>query len=246
MINNIRFKNIKFLNISDKDFPIIIKKKGLFLFPSGPGLSNLDKKPTYLKALHNADFNFFDSGYFVILLSLLKNIKVNKFSGYKFFKLYINFLKKNKELSILSINPSKSSSKYNISFFNKLGFGKNKVVHYNAPIYNPNLLEDHRLLKVINKNKPEHILINLGGNIQEILGFYIKSNIKYKPSIFCTGAAISYFTKEQAPINNFVDNINLGWLIRILYRPNIFLTRYIFALRLFLLVIKNKIKIIYK
>ena len=244
MINNIRFKNIKFLNISDKDFPIIIKKKGLFLFPSGPGLSNLDKKPTYLKALHNADFNFFDSGYFVILLSLLKNIKVNKFSGYKFFKLYINFLKKNKELSILSINPSKSSSKYNISFFNKLGFGKNKVVHYNAPIYNPNLLEDHRLLKVINKIKPDHILINLGGNIQEILGFYIKSNIKYKPSIFCTGAAISYFTKEQAPINNFIDNNNLGWLFRILYKPNIFLPRYISSFRLFLLVIKNKVKII--
>ena len=68
MINNIRFKNIKFLNISDKDFPIIIKKKGLFLFPSGPGLSNLDKKPTYLKALHNADFNFFDSDLEVRLL----------------------------------------------------------------------------------------------------------------------------------------------------------------------------------
>ena len=244
MINNIRFKNIKFLNISDKDFPIIIKKKGLFLFPSGPGLSNLDKKPTYLKALHNADFNFFDSGYFVILLSLLKNIKVNKFSGYKFFKLYINFLKKNKKLSILSINPSKSSSKYNISFFNKLGFGKNKVIHYNAPIYNLSLLKDKKLLELINKIKPDHILINLGGNTQEILGLYIKNNIKYKPSIFCTGAAISYFSKEQAPINNFVDNINLGWLIRILYKPNIFLPRYIFAFRLFFLVIKNKVKII--
>ena len=244
MINNIRFKNINFLNISDKDFSIIIKKKGLFLFPSGPGLSNLDKKPNYLKALRNADVNFFDSGFFVILLNLLKNIKVNKFSGYKFFKLYINFLKKNKELSILSINPSKSSSKYNISFFNKLGFGKNKVIHYNAPIYNLSLLEDKKLLELINKIKPDHILINLGGNTQEILGLYIKSNIKYKPSIFCNGAAISYFTKEQAPINNFIDNNNLGWLFRILYKPNIFLPRYISSFRLFLLVIKNKVKII--
>ena len=243
MINNIRFKNINFLNISDKDFPIIIKKKGLFLFPSGPGLSNLDKKPNYLKALRNADVNFFDSGFFVILLNLLKNIKVNKFSGYKFFKLYINFLK-NKKLSILSINPSKSSSKYNISFFNKLGFGKNKVIHYNAPIYNLSLLEDKKLLELINKIKPDHILINLGGNTQEILGLYIKSNIKYKPSIFCTGAAISYFTKEQAPINNFIDDNNLGWLIRILYEPNIFLPRYISSFRLFLLVIKNKVRII--
>lgn len=244
MINKIKFKNIKFTNVSDKDFPKIIKKKGLFLFPSGPGLSNLDKKPNYLKALRNADINFFDSGFFVILLSLLKNVKVDKFSGYKFFKLYINFLKKNNKLTILSINPSKSSSKYNISFFNKLGFGKNKVIHYNAPIYNLRLLEDKKLLELINKTKPDHILINLGGNTQEILGLYIKNNIKYKPSIFCTGAAISYFTKEQAPINNFVDNIYLGWLIRILFKPNIFLPRYISAFRLFLLVIKNKVKII--
>ncbi len=244
MINKIKFKNIKFTNVSDKDFPKIIKKKGLFLFPSGPGLSNLDKKPNYLKALRNADINFFDSGFFVVLLSLFKNVKVNKFSGYKFFKLYINFLKKNKELRILSINPSKSSSKYNISFFNKLGFGKNKVIHYNAPIYNLSLLDDKKLLELINKTKPDHILINLGGNTQEILGLYIKNNINYKPSIFCTGAAISYFTKEQAPINDFVDNINLGWLIRILFKPNIFLPRYISAFRLFLLVIKNKVKII--
>ena len=244
MINKIKFKKIKFTNVSDKDFPKIIKKKGLFLFPSGPGLSNLDKKPNYLKALRNADINFFDSGFFVVLLSLFKNVKVNKFSGYKFFKLYINFLKKNKELRILSINPSKSSSKYNISFFNKLGFGKNKVIHYNAPIYNLSLLDDKKLLELINKTKPDHILINLGGNTQEILGLYIKNNINYKPSIFCTGAAISYFTKEQAPINDFVDNINLGWLIRILFKPNIFLPRYISAFRLFLLVIKNKVKII--
>ena len=194
--------------------------------------------------MRNADINFFDSGFFVVLLSLFKNVKVNKFSGYKFFKLYINFLKKNKELRILSINPSKSSSKYNISFFNKLGFGKNKVIHYNAPIYNLSLLDDKKLLELINKTKPDHILINLGGNTQEILGLYIKNNINYKPSIFCTGAAISYFTKEQAPINDFVDNINLGWLIRILFKPNIFLPRYISAFRLFLLVIKNKVKII--
>ena len=246
MISKIKFHNIKFLNISEKDFPKIIKKKGLFLFPSGPGLSDLDRKPKYFKALCNADFNFLDSGFFVILLKLIKNIKVNKFSGYKFFKLYTDFLKKNKKLNILSINPNYISSKYNISFFYKLGFKKNKVIHYNAPIYNTSFIKDKKLLKLINKIKPDHILINLGGNTQEILGWYIKSNIRYNPSIFCTGAAISFLTKEQAPINDFIDSINLTWLIRILYKPNIFFPRYLSAFKLFLLVIRNKVKIIKK
>jgi hypothetical protein len=94
MIKKIKFKGIKFYNFFENDFQIFIKKKGLFLFPSGPGLSSLDKKSNYFKSLLSADYNFFDSGFFVILLSFLKKINVNKFSGYKFIKLYINYLKK--------------------------------------------------------------------------------------------------------------------------------------------------------
>jgi len=97
MINNktikkISFNEVIFNNFIESDFKNFIKKKGLFLFPSGPGLSNLNKKKKYLKALKNADFNFLDSGFFVILLNYIKNIKVNKFSGYKFLKIYLKFL----------------------------------------------------------------------------------------------------------------------------------------------------------
>ena len=76
----ILFNKIKFINISKKDFPKIIKKSGLFVFPSGPGLANLKINSPYHKALVKADHVFFDSGYFVILLRVLKKIKVDKFS----------------------------------------------------------------------------------------------------------------------------------------------------------------------
>ena len=71
-IDKIKFKGIIFKNFQDKNFKKIIEKKGLFLFPSGPGLSSIEKEIPYLKALKNADYNFFDSGYFVLLLKYFK------------------------------------------------------------------------------------------------------------------------------------------------------------------------------
>ena len=74
MKNKIIFKKIKFLNFNKKSFEKFIKRKGLFVFPSGPGLSVIDKNPLYYNALINANLVFFDSGYFVLLLKILKNI----------------------------------------------------------------------------------------------------------------------------------------------------------------------------
>ena len=86
-----------------------------------------------------------------------------------------------------------------------------KSNHYIAPKYDPKKIQDKKLIKRISVLKPEIIIINIGGGIQEILGFYLKNNLKYKPMIICTGAAIAYLTTDQAPINDFIDKIYLGW-----------------------------------
>ena len=74
-IKTIKLKNILFRNFYEKDFLRIINLKGLFVFPSGPGLATLNDNKIYKKSLQNADFVFFDSGYFVLLLRILKNVK---------------------------------------------------------------------------------------------------------------------------------------------------------------------------
>ena len=79
--------------------------------------------------------------------------------------------------------------------------------------------------------------------ILEILGSYLNKNLKKKSIILCTGGAISFFTGDQAPINNFIDKFYLGWLVRLIYNPLIFIKRYISALKLIPMVLLNKIKI---
>ena len=114
-----------------------------------------------------------------------------------------------------------------------------------APKYDTNNLSDKKLLKLINKSKPNFIMTNIGGDKQEVLGLYLKKNLKFKTTILCTGGAISFFTGDQAPINTFVDKFYLGWLVRLIFNPIIFFKRYIIGLKLIPMVISSKIKIIH-
>jgi len=102
------------------------------------------------------------------------------------------------------------------------------------------------LLKLILLKKTDYILTNISGGKQEILAHYLKQNLKYKTSIFCTGGAISYFTGHQAPINNFFDKFYLGWLIRILFNPRIFLIRYLKSFKLLFVIIFSNIRVLKK
>ena len=122
--------------------------------------------------------------------------------------------------------------------------GLKKIYNYIATKYNSSKLADKKLLNLIDKVKPNFILINIGGGTQEVLGLYLRENLKFKPTILCTGAAISFFTKDQAPINNFIDRFYLGWLLRLIFNPIIFFKRYILGLKLIPMVIFNKVKIL--
>ena len=234
------FKKIEFLDLKDSNFNDIINKSGLFVFPSAPGLASINEKIKYFKALKKADYIFFDSGFFVLLLRLFKNISVNKFSGFKFLKFFFIYLKNNKNLSIYCIDPNIRFSKSNNKFIKKLGI--KKVDSYLAPKYDPKNLHDHVLLKKIKLIKPNYILTNIGGGTQEILGMYLKKNIKFKTTILCTGGAISFFTGDQAPINDFIDKFYLGWLIRLIFNPITFFKRFIYAFKLIKIVILSKVK----
>ncbi len=242
MIKKIIFKKIVFSNLSINDFKGIVSQKKLFLFPSGSGIPLINKSKNYYSALKNADYVFFDSGFFVLLLRIFKNIKVKKFSGFKFLHFFFKYLKDSKNKSIFCVEPNLKVSKLNKKFFKKIGI--KKVYSYLAPDYNSNNFNDKKLIKEINKFDPDFILTNIGGGTQEILGLYLKRNLKKKKTIFCTGGAISFFTGEQAPINFFIDKFYLGWLLRLIYNPLLFYKRYLYALRLFPMVLFNKIELI--
>ena len=202
--------------------------------PSGPGLSTIDIDKNYYNALKNSDIALFDSGYLCLLLRIFKGVTVKKFSGFIFFKEFLNNLKNEKNAKILLVEPSKKQLNTNKNFLNSKKI--DNFFQYVAPLYRKENIRDYKLLKKIKKIKPKYVIINLGGGVQEVLGSYLKNNINFKVSIICSGAAISFFTKEQAPITDYLDKIYLGWLIRIIFNPFVFLPRYLSAFRLIFII----------
>ena len=77
MINKIIFKKIRFNNLKPKNFNKYIIKKGLFVFPAGPALASIERSRHYYDSILMADLVFFDSGFFVLLLKIFKNIGSN-------------------------------------------------------------------------------------------------------------------------------------------------------------------------
>ena len=61
----------------------------------------------------------------------------------------------------------------------------------------------------------------------------------------CTGAAIAFLTKKQAPLmNDKIDKFYLGWFVRLLHNPRKYYSRIISSIgliKLFLYDNKNKI-----
>ena len=241
-IKKIIFKKIIFNNLDYKNFNKYILKKGLFVFPAGPALATIEKSKKYHQSIRHADLVFFDSGFFVLLLRFFKNINVQKFSGFKFLNLFFSYLKENKEKKVFCIDPNSKFSRSNKLFLRKMGI--KKIYNYLAPNYKIDNISDKKLLNLIKKIKPDFILTNISGGKQEILGLYLKKNLKINTTILCTGAAFSFFTKDQAPINNLIDELYLGWFVRLIFSPSIFLRKYVYGLKLIPMVVFSKIKVI--
>ena len=220
--NIINFKGIKFYNYDFAKLFTIINEGGYLVAPAASALTNISNDRKYHDALIQSDIAILDSGFFCVLLRIFKGKKVSKYSGYLFLKNFLN-LNFSKEIKFLSIDPTQEDSEANASYLKSKNIINLK--NYVAPQYNSKSINDGNLLELINKFQPRYIIINLGGGIQEPLALYIKNNTKKKISILCTGAAIGFLTKRQAPINDLVDKLYLGWLVRTLFNPRKFFLR---------------------
>ena len=113
---------------------------------------------------------------------------------------------------------------------------------YVAPKY-AKPIEDHALLEIVRQRRPAHVVIAVGGGMQDKLGLFLKTNAGYLPGIHCIGAALGFLTGDQIAIPDWADRIYLGWLFRIIAQPRIFIPRIGSALALPWLIFKHREKL---
>lgn len=234
----IKFKGIDFYNYPISHILKKISKGGYLTAPAASSLSSIHRNKEYYKALKNATITIFDSGFFCILIRLILRKKVRKCSGYMLCKKFLNQVSiKNKRF--LLIDPNKKEALQNYHLLKKKNFSS--FFSYVAPQYTKSLIaHDIKLFELIDRIKPHYILINIGGEVQEILAYNINKNLKYKKiSILCLGAAIAFLTGSQARITDKIDKFYLGWFYRLLFAPRVYYKRIICSFFLIKLFIKN-------
>jgi UDP-N-acetyl-D-mannosaminuronic acid transferase (WecB/TagA/CpsF family) len=100
------------------------------------------------------------------------------------------------------------------------------------------VVEDPKLVSIIEQRKPKHIIIGIGGGMQDKLGSYLKHQLTYRPGIYCIGAAPGFVTGDQVVIPMWADRFFVGWIFRIITQPHTLLPRFWSARRLPSIMIK--------
>jgi UDP-N-acetyl-D-mannosaminuronic acid transferase (WecB/TagA/CpsF family) len=109
-----------------------------------------------------------------------------------------------------------------------------------APIYGNAPITDPALLERLNRLRPQHVIVTIGGGTQERLGLYLKRNLSYRPAIHCIGAAIAFLSGDQVHIPVWADKFYLGWLLRSLSEPKRYGPRYLDAFKLLPLMLRYR------
>ncbi len=207
-----------------------------------PGLADLPGDLAYREALENADLVLPDSGLMVLAWRLLGRKRLKRLSGLKFLQVLLGDEPFRSCGSMLWVMPSAVESEANLAWLQGVGINLERSDCYVAPEYELERVEDPELKAMAERMRPRFIIINIGGGVQEKLGYYLIRGLDYRPAIIYTGAAIAFLTGRQADIPAWADRLYLGWLLRCWRAPREFLPRYWKARRLFFLLWKYREK----
>ena len=220
---------------------LISSQGGLLVVPAAPALIKLSQDEGYRRALVSADMAIADSGAMVLLWKIFTGQRVERISGLKFLKRLVARLRTHPDERVLWIVPSERAHHKTIDWLRSINL-TGTADFYVAPRYAGEVRDD-QLVARIEIHPPMHIVVGIGGGVQEKLGLFLKENLRARPAIHCIGAALAFLTGDQPPIPMWADRFYLGWLLRLLRQPRVFGPRYLSAFKLPWLLLRHGSKL---
>ena len=207
---------------------------GVLVVPAAPALKNLETDVAYRDALVNADLAITDSAFMVLAWNFLQRDTVRRLSGLEYLRELLNRDHARRPGNTVWVMASEVSAVCNLKWLAEQGIDVPAECVHLAPMYRREMA-DTALLSLLERIRPQHIIIAIGGGTQERLGLYLKQQLGYRPAIHCIGAAIAFLSGDQVRIPMWSDRLYLGWLFRALSAPTVFVPRYWGARKLFAL-----------
>src|ERR1051326_6761964 len=204
---------------------------GFLVAPSGTCFARLTRDEIYREAMINADIAIADSGLMVLLWKIWRGETLTRISGWKYLRCLSSRFFNEKTHAVLWIVPNEQARERAAKWLRENNFPFSEYDFYVAPIYD-RVVEDRFLLEMLDRLQPGHVVVGVGSGPQEKLGYYLLEHLNYRPSIHCIGAALGFLTGDQPPIPMWADRFYLGWLLRLLRQPSVFIRRSLRALEL--------------
>lgn len=212
-----------------------MSRGGLLVVPAAPALKDIQTNSGYREALLKADLVIADSAFMVLVWNYLQKDSIKRLSGLEYLRELLLREDVQQPGGCLWVMASERSAERNLAWLTAEGIDvPGEYVHI-APLHGDEI-SDPKLLEVIERLRPRHVIVTIGGGTQERLGLYLKQNLSYLPAIHCIGAAIAFLSGDQVHIPVWADKYYLGWLLRSLSQPGRYFPRYWNARKLFSLI----------
>lgn len=235
-----RILGIDFFDGSAQVAIALMRNGGLLVVPAAPALKDLDRNLDYRESLLNADLAITDSAFMVLVWNRLQRKPIKRLSGLEYLRELLLEPDVRQPGNTLWIMASPVSARRNLDWLAGQGIDIPEDNIYMAPMYGSGPIDDPGLLDRLNRLRPAHIVVTIGGGTQERLGLYLKRNLSYLPAIHCIGAAIAFLSGDQVHIPVWADKFYLGWLFRSLSEPKRYIPRYWEARKLLALMLRHR------
>lgn len=212
---------------------------GLLVVPAAPALKDMETNPGYRDALLGADMALPDSAFMVLLWNRLQRDQIPRLSGLAYLRELLQHPEVREPGNTYWVMASPLSARRNLEWLAGEGIVVPEVCTYLAPMYGADIA-DPELLRRLEEQRPQHIVVTLGGGTQERLGLYLKRHLSYLPAIHCVGAAIAFLSGDQVYIPVWADQFYLGWFFRSASEPKRYIPRYWDARKLLRLMLRYR------
>lgn len=161
---------------------------GLVVVPSAPVLVGLAEDASLREAVIGADTAITDSGLMVLLWRLFKGQKLERVSGLEYLKLLLARPENKQPGALFFVMPGEAAKARNLAWLQREGFHVTAADCYVAPFYGAGPLRDEALLWQILARQPRHIILCLGGGVQERIGWFLRNETAPAPGAGGGGA----------------------------------------------------------
>lgn len=208
-----------------------MKDGGLLVVPAAPALKEMATNAAYREALLDADVAITDSAFMVMAWNVIERDNLKRVSGLRYLHALLQREEARRPGNTLWVMAGKASAQTNLKWLAEQGIAVPDEYVYEAPMYG-DPIEDEALVERLERLRPQHVVITVGGGTQERLGAYLKHRLNYRPALHCIGAAIAFLSGDQVRIPMWADKLYMGWFFRCMSSPKRYVPRYLTALQL--------------